>query len=155
MNINKEFYNLNILKNEKPEINNFLNKLQKKLENNYEFVDIDLVKKIPKHKNYNNIEKLKNSVICDLGGEMFCHNPKYHNVKFDINKLQNKLEKTLKFKTIYITGGGYAPNIYLNNHQGELYFLNNIKKKNNNSYSIRTNDKKTINEKYNNTNYGG
>ena len=115
MNINKEFYNLNILKNEKPEINNFLNNLQKKLENNYEFVDIDLVKKIPKHKNYNNIEKLKNSVICDLGGEMFCHNNKYHNVKFDIIKIQNKLEKTLKFKTKYITGGGYAPNIYLNN----------------------------------------
>ena len=62
-----------------------------------------------------------NSLICDLGGELFCHNPKYRNVKFDILKIQKLLEQKLKFKTKLITGSGCGHGNYLNNHQGELF----------------------------------
>ena len=150
----KELYNINVLKHEKPDTNKFITKLKEHLKTNYETVEINLVKKIPKNQNYENITKFgTKSVICDLGGEIFCHNKKYRDVKFDINKIQDVLKNTLKFKSKIISGSGCGHGLCLNNHQGELYYLNNQTK--NGSFSIRTKNEKTIIDKYNHTYYGG
>lgn len=156
MNIDKEFYNLDILKNEKPNMSNFLNHLEKKLKLNYQNVNVEIVKNIPKFKNYNNNKILNNSLICDIGGEIFSHNPKFHNVKFDILKIQKILEKKLNFNTKFISGSGCIHSNFLNNHRGELFYINNLNKKiKNNSYSIRSKDKSILVNKYNEHYLGG
>ena len=102
----------------------FCDRLKNHLLKTYEFADVYIKTDYEKSEQYGFGGR---NILVDIGGEAFCHNPKYRNVGFDIEEVKKKLNAS----NLSVLGSCCAHPTQINGHCGEVVYI--TKNGNNNS----------------------